>query len=81
MASNQNPIHRDRDKRVKGDQPYQDDKEAMSQNEAANQRTAGIPGDQGDGLTREQREELQKQAANERLAKVQHDVEEENSTR
>jgi hypothetical protein len=81
MGSNQNPIHRDRDKRGKGEQPYQDDKEAFRQNETDIHRTGDIPGDQGDGLTHDQREQLQKQAASERLARVQHEVEEENSTR
>lgn len=74
MGSNQNPIHRDRGKRDQGGQPYQDAKEALSQNEAEISRNAGIPGDQGDGLNDEQREELRKQAASERLAKVQQEM-------
>ena len=80
MGSNQNPIHRDRDKRGKGAQPYQDDKETLSQNEAEIDRTAPFGENQGDGLTEEQRDDLRKQAASERLAKVQHEMEKEGET-
>lgn len=75
MSSNQNPIHRDRDKRGKGAEPYQDAKEALNEKQAEIDRQASVPGDQGDGLTDEQRSDLQKQAASERLADVQDEVE------
>ena len=77
MSSNQNPIHRDRDKRGKGAQPFQDDKEALRQQEAAIDGAAPFPEDQGDHLTDEQREDLAKQHASQRLAAVQREVEEE----
>jgi hypothetical protein len=76
----ENPIHRDRDKRGKGAQPFKDNKEALNQNEAEIARNAGIPGDQGDGLDDEQRDELRKQAASERLAKVQQDMNDESTS-
>jgi hypothetical protein len=72
--SDQNPIHRDRGKRDQGAEPYQDAKETFGQKEANLERNASIPGDEGDGLTSEQRDELMKQSASERLAKVQQDM-------
>jgi hypothetical protein len=75
MGSNQNPIHRDRDKRGKGAQPYQDAKEAMNQNEAKIERTAPFGENENDGLTDAQRDDLRRQAASERLARVQSEME------
>jgi hypothetical protein len=72
--SQQNPIHRDGGRR-EGQQPFQDNKEALSQKQAEIERTAPLPEDQAEALTDEQKDELRKQAASERLAKVQKDVE------
>lgn len=79
MGSNQNPIHRDRDKRRTGGEAYEDVKQTFTEKEAEIERNAPFPEDEGAGLTDEQRDELQKQAASERLAKVQHEVENENN--
>jgi hypothetical protein len=76
----ENPIHRDRDKRGKGAQSFKDNKEALNQNEAEIARNAGIPGEKGDGLNDEQRDELFRQAANERLAKVQQEMDDESTS-
>lgn len=75
MASNQNPIHRDRGKRGEGAQPFKDNKEALTQKGAEIDRAAPFPEDQVEHLTDEQREELAKQHASQRLAAVQDDVE------
>lgn len=70
MASNQNPIHRDRDKRGEGEQPFRDNKEALSQKEAQIDRAAPLPETEGEGLTDEQRDELRLQDASRRLSRV-----------
>lgn len=79
MGSNQNPIHRDRDKRSDGAQPFKDNKEALNQKESEIQDAAPFP-ESGDGLTEEQRQDLAKQHASRRLSDVQKDVEDENET-
>jgi hypothetical protein len=66
MASNQNPIHRDRGKRDQGDQPFKDAKEALNQNQAEIDRNASA-GDEAGAVS----EEEFRQAARERLTKVQ----------
>lgn len=77
MGSNHNPIHRDRDKRGEGAQPFKDNKDALNQQDAQIGRAAPLPEDQAEHLTDEQRDELAKQHASERLANVQHEVEDE----
>lgn len=81
MGSNQNPIHRDRDKRREGAQPFKDNKEALNQKGAEIGRSAPFPEDQAEHLTDEQRNELAKQHASQRLAEVQHEVEDESKTK
>jgi hypothetical protein len=76
MGSNQNPIHRDRDKRGMGAEPFKSNKEALNQNQSEIESNAPFPEGQGDGLTDEQRDDLQKQAASERLADVQREMNE-----
>lgn len=79
MGSNQNPIHRDRDKRRTGGAAYEDTKQTLTQKEAEIDRNAPFPEDQTAGLTDEQRDELQKRAASERLADVQREHDDEKS--
>lgn len=78
MGSNQNPIHRNRDKRGEGAQPFKDNKEALNQQDTQIGRAAApLPEDQAEHLTDEQRDELAKHHASEHLANVQHEVEDE----
>lgn len=72
--SQQNPIHRDGGRRD-GQQPFQDNKEAMNETRAEIERAAPLPEDDAASLTDEQQEELRKQAASQRLAKVQEEIE------
>lgn len=77
MGSNQNPIHRDRDKRRTGGQAFEDTKETMTQNQAQIDRHAPFPEDQSAHLTDEQREQMEKDAASQRLADVQKNMNDE----
>ncbi|HLU36274.1 MAG TPA: hypothetical protein VKZ61_10915 [Thermomicrobiales bacterium] len=65
MASNQNPIHRDRGKRDQGDQPFKDAKEALNQNPAEIDRNASEGEDEGSIS-----EEEFRKAASDRLART-----------
>lgn len=77
--SQQNPIHRDGGRRD-GQQPFQDNKEAMSEKQAEIERAAPLPEDEGEALTDEQRDELRKQSASERLARVNEELKDESSS-
>lgn len=77
--SQQNPIHRDGGRRD-GQQPFQDNKEALNEKQAEIERNAPVPEDQGESLTDEQKDELRKQSASERLAHVNKDIADEESS-
>lgn len=77
--SQQNPIHRDGGRRD-GQQPFQDNKEAMNEKQAEIERDAPLPEDQAEALTDEERDELRKQSASERLARVNEEVNDERSS-
>lgn len=70
MRSIQSPIHRDRDTRGEGAQPFKHNKEASDPKGAEDGRSAPFSEDQTGHLTDEQRNELATQHASERLAKV-----------
>jgi hypothetical protein len=74
--SDQNPIHRDKGRRDVAGQPAANAKETFAENQAQIDRNADQPGDSEAGLTDEQREELKKQSASERLSKVQRELDE-----
>ena len=76
--SQQNPIHRDGGRRD-GQQPFQDNKEKLNENQAEIERSAPLPEDQAEPLTDEQKDELRKQSASERLAKVNKEIADEES--
>lgn len=71
--SQQNPIHRDGGRRD-GQQPFQDNKEKLNENQAEIERAAPFPEDEAASLTDEQKDELRKQSASERLAQVNKEI-------
>jgi hypothetical protein len=78
--SDQNPIHRDRGRRDVAGQPAADAKETFAENQAQIDRNAAQQGETGEALTDEQREELRKQSASERLAKAQREHDEKSNS-
>lgn len=76
--SQQNPIHRDGGRRD-GQQPFEDNKETLNEKQAEIERSAPLPEDQAESLTDEQRDELTKQAASERLSRVNQKIADEES--
>jgi hypothetical protein len=61
------PQDRHRDRKEKGDQPYQDAKEAFAENEAEMRKQAPGGHETDAELTEEERTELQEQQASERF--------------
>jgi len=64
------PQDRHLDRKEKGDQPYQDAKEAFAQKEAELETKAMPERDPNDLLTEEERKELQEQQASERFRDI-----------
>jgi hypothetical protein len=77
--SQQNPIHRDGGRRD-GVQPFRDNKEAMNEQQAEIERAAPLPEDQAESLTEEERDELRRQSASERLVEVDEDIKNEDAS-
>lgn len=71
--SQQNPIHRDGGRRD-GIQPFRDNKEAMNEQQAEIERAAPLPEDQTEHLSEDERDELRRQSASERLAQVDEEI-------
>jgi hypothetical protein len=79
QMSQQNPIHRDGGRRD-GVQPFRDNKEAMNEQQAEIERAAPLPEDQAENLTEEERDELRRQSASERLAEVDEEIKNEDAS-
>jgi hypothetical protein len=64
------PEDRTREKRNKGDQPYEDDREAYAEKQARIERTAPLPPEEDIRRTQEEQE----QEAEQRLEQIAEDV-------
>lgn len=72
--SDQHPIHRDRGRSDVAGDPADTARETFAENEAKQEQQASSPEDKYEGLTDEERTELQEQAAEERFEHVGEDV-------
>jgi hypothetical protein len=69
------PQDRHRDRKEKGDQPYQDAKESLAESEADIRAHAPREEDETAMLTEEERQELQEQQASERFREIGEELE------
>jgi hypothetical protein len=69
------PQDRNRDRREKGEQPYQDAKESLAESEADIRSHASRDEEEAALLNEDEREELQEQQASERFREIGEEIE------